>query len=238
MSSLPPATRHSLVESAIEILKSNITSGIWQVGQRIPTELDLAKQLEVGRNTVREAVRTLAYSGVLDVRQGDGTYVRRNVDPADTMRNVDRAARGDHLELQCMLETECARYAARRRTDADLATLRKLLKARGEREASRDVKKFVERDRAFHIAVAAASHNHALEALYRYFSGSILANVEDVLVELDKAAIPEPDLQAHQALLDAIEQRDENKAVRATLAILKPQMTWLETHETHETPAG
>ena len=135
MSSLPPATRHSLVDSAIDILKSNITSGIWRVGQRIPTELDLAKQLEVGRNTVREAVRTLAYSGVLEVRQGDGTYVRRNVDPAETMRDVDRAARSDHLELQCMLETECARYAARRRTDEDLATLRKLLKARGEREA-------------------------------------------------------------------------------------------------------
>ncbi|PAJ97767.1 GntR family transcriptional regulator, partial [Burkholderia ubonensis] len=109
MSSLPPATRHSLVDSAIEILKSNITSGIWGVGQRIPTELDLARQLAVGRNTVREAVRTLAYSGVLEVRQGDGTYVRRNFDPAETMRNVDRAARGDHLELQCMLETECAR---------------------------------------------------------------------------------------------------------------------------------
>ena len=141
------------------------------------------------------------------------------------MRDVDRAARSDHLELQCMLETECARYAARRRTDEDLATLRKLLKARGEREASRDVKKFVERDRAFHIAVAAASHhNHALEALYRYFSKPILANVEDILVELDEAEIPEPDMRAHQAVLDAIEQRDENKAVRATLAILKPQM--------------
>ena len=145
---------------------------------------------------MREAVRTLAYSGVLEVR-GDGTYVRRNVDPAETMRDVDRAARSDHLELQCMLETECARYAARRRTDEDLATLRKLLKARGEREASRDVKKFVERDRAFHIAVAAASHNHALEALYRYFS-PILANVEDILVELDEAEIPEPDMRAHR----------------------------------------
>ena len=87
---------------------------------------------------MREAVRTLAYSGVLEVRRGDGTYVRRNVDPAETMRDVDRAARSDHLELQCMLETECARYAARRRTDEDLATLRKLLKARGEREASRE----------------------------------------------------------------------------------------------------
>ncbi|MBN3818590.1 FadR family transcriptional regulator [Paraburkholderia sp. Se-20369] len=231
MSSLPPATRHSLVDSAIEILKSNITSGIWRVGHRIPTELDLAKQLAVGRNTVREAVRTLAYSGVLEVRQGDGTYVRRNVDPAETMRDVDRAARGDHLELQCMLETECARYAARRRTDEDLAVLHALLKARGERETWGDVKTFVERDRAFHIAVATASHNHALEALYRYFSGSILANVEDVLVELDEADIPEPDMKAHQAVLDAIEHRDENKAVRATLAILKPQMTWLETRD-------
>lgn len=102
----------------------------------------------------------------------------------------------------------------------DLAVLHALLKARGERETWGDVKTFVERDRAFHVAVAAASHNHALEALYRYFSGSILANVEDVLVELDEADIPEPDMKAHQAVLDAIEQRDENKAVRATLAIL------------------
>ena len=168
MSSLPPATRHSLVDSAIDILKSNITSGIWRVGQRIPTE-------PISRNSSRSGAtrcaRRFARSRIPACSKcGDGTYVRRNVDPAETMRDVDRAAR-DHLELQCMLETECAR-AARRRTDEDLATLRKLLKARGEREASRDVKKFVERDRAFHIAVAAASHNHALEALYRYFRRS------------------------------------------------------------------
>jgi DNA-binding FadR family transcriptional regulator len=228
MSTLPSVARLSLVDSAIEILKANITNGTWRVGDRLPREADLAEQLGIGRNSVREAVRTLAYAGILDVKQGDGTFVRRNVDATETMRNIDRAAQRDHLELQCVLETECARLAAQRRTEEDLVHLQQLLEARGERDIHQDMAQFVEADRAFHIGIAGATHNQALEALYRYFSSSIQSTVSSVLLEFDEAEIPEPDMGAHAAILDAIRDQDEARAVKATLALLQPQINWLE----------
>ena len=82
-SSLPSAPRRSLVDVTIELMRTQIEEGRWQVGERIPKEAELAEMLKVGRNTVREAVRVLSHARVLDVRQGDGTYVRLSVDPAE-----------------------------------------------------------------------------------------------------------------------------------------------------------
>ncbi|WP_455925505.1 FadR/GntR family transcriptional regulator [Pseudomonas putida] len=228
MSTLPPIARLSLVDSAIEVLKHNITSGVWPLGQRLPREADLAEQLGIGRNSVREAVRTLAYAGILDVRQGDGTFVRRTVDPTDTMRRIDRAALRDHLELQCTLEAECARLAAQRRTDQDLVALKAALAHRGERDPRQDLEAFVARDHAFHVAIAVATHNQALEALYRYFSSTIQGTVATLLAEFESAEVPEPDLAAHQRVLDAIEQRDAPGAGQAALALLQSQVDWLQ----------
>lgn len=67
--------RSALSEQVIAALRNQITSGEWPVGSRIPTEPELVEQLGVARNTVREAVRALAHNGLLDIRQGSGTYV-------------------------------------------------------------------------------------------------------------------------------------------------------------------
>ena len=75
---MPLATtrRTGLVDQVIEQMRKAISSGEWPVGQRIPAEPELVSALGVGRNTVREAVRALAHAGLLEVRQGDGTFVR------------------------------------------------------------------------------------------------------------------------------------------------------------------
>ncbi|CAM5710563.1 Fatty acid metabolism regulator protein [Streptomyces hirsutus] len=67
--------RSALSEQVIATLRTQIASGEWPVGSRIPTEPELVEQLGVARNTVREAVRALAHNGLLDIRQGSGTYV-------------------------------------------------------------------------------------------------------------------------------------------------------------------
>ena len=109
---LPQAPRRSLVDSTIELIRGQIEGGAWKVGERIPREQELAEMLEVGRNTVREAIRVLSHGQVLEVRQGDGTYVRTNIDPAEVMRRVGRSGLREHFALRCMLETEAARLAA------------------------------------------------------------------------------------------------------------------------------
>lgn len=167
---LPQAPRRSLVETAIDLIRNQVESGAWKVGERIPKEAELAEMLQVGRNTVREAIRVLSHARLLEVRQGDGTYVRASVDSAEVMRRVARASLLDHFEMRAVLEAAAARIAAERRTDEDIERLSRLLEARGEADDAIDRNTFVDNDAAFHLAIAQASHNQALADLYRYFA--------------------------------------------------------------------
>src|SRR6202034_1339620 len=75
--------RSPLVELAVSQLREQVLSGQWPVGGRLPAETELAQRLEVGRSTVREAVRALVHAGLLETRQGSGTYVRSLTPGAD-----------------------------------------------------------------------------------------------------------------------------------------------------------
>ncbi|SFI46473.1 FadR/GntR family transcriptional regulator [Methylobacterium brachiatum] len=222
---LPQAARRSLVDSAIELIRTQIETGRWKVGARIPKEAELAEMLQVGRNTVREAVRVLSHAKVLEVRQGDGTYVRLNVDPAEVMRRVTHASLRDHFELRALLETEAARRAATRRDADEVRRLEELLDARGERPQDGDLAGFIERDIAFHVAVAQSGGNAALVELYRYFALALHGSTSAALAD---RTLPEPDLAAHRRVVDAIRDRDEAGAAEAARAIVSPILDALE----------
>ncbi|MCB8877860.1 FadR/GntR family transcriptional regulator [Acidisoma silvae] len=219
VSPLPQVARTSLVDSTIGLIRTQIESGAWKVGERIPKEQELADMMQVGRNTVREAIRVLSHANVLEVRQGDGTYVRLSVDPAEVMRRISRSSLGEHFEVRAMLETEAARLAALHRSTADIQTLRKLLKARGELRHHKTRESFVDADLAFHAAIARMSGNSALAELYRYFSGAGRTNAISVLDEQD---LPEPDLKAHEAILTAIEEQMPERAAQAARSVIMP----------------
>lgn len=122
--------RTGLVDQVIEQLRASVAGGEWPVDTRIPTEPELAEALGVGRNTVREAVRALAHSGILEVRQGDGTYVRATSEVSGAVRRLCGPQLRDVLQVRRCLEVEGARLAAAARTEEDLAELRALLHRR------------------------------------------------------------------------------------------------------------
>ena len=103
--------RLSLVDSAVAELRSAVARGEWPVGERIPTEPRLSEQFGVGRNSVREAVRGLVHAGLLETRQGDGTYVRARLDPTEALRRVERSTLRDQLEMRVALEA-CLLYTS------------------------------------------------------------------------------------------------------------------------------
>ncbi|HET6353288.1 FadR/GntR family transcriptional regulator [Streptomyces sp.] len=159
--------RSALSDQVIAELRNQITSGEWPVGSRIPTEPELVEQLGVARNTVREAVRALAHNGLLDIRQGSGTYVVATSELAGVMHRRFADADPRHIaELRSTLESSAARLAAQRRTAKDLKQLDTLLVRREEAWASGDAERFVAADATFHLAVVAASHNEVLSELY------------------------------------------------------------------------
>src|SRR5947208_16618638 len=130
---LAATRRAGLVDQVIEQLREAIKQGEWQVGQRIPTETALAESLGVGRNTVREAVRALAHSGLLEVRQGDGTYVRATSEVSGAIRRLCGTELRAVLQVRRTLEVEGARLAAASRTQEEVDGLWSLL-ARRDRE--------------------------------------------------------------------------------------------------------
>ncbi|MFE6685248.1 FadR/GntR family transcriptional regulator [Streptomyces sp. NPDC057743] len=164
--------RSALADQVIAQLRAQITSGDWPVGSRIPTEPELVVQLGVARNTVREAVRALAHNGLLDIRQGSGTYVVATSELAGVMHRRFADADPRHVaELRSALEAEAARLAAHRRTEQDLRQLDALLERRERAWESGAAAAFVEADATLHMAVVAASHNDVLAEIYADLGG-------------------------------------------------------------------
>lgn len=179
------------------------------MGSRIPTEPELVERLGVARNTVREAVRALAHNGLLDIRQGSGTYVLATSELAGVMGQRFAGADPLHVaELRGSLEATAAALAAERRDEADLRHLDALLERREEAWRSGDAEAFVEADATLHLAVVATSHNEVLAALYADL-GQVLRDFlrADVGTELR----PEDHLD-HARLVAAIRAGDPDRA--------------------------
>lgn len=201
-------TKRSLVELAVERMRERILQGDWQVGQRLPTEPVLALELGISRNTVREAMRVLAFSGLVEIRQGDGSYLRTCQDPLQAVQAMSRCTLEQARETRHILETEAIGLAALRRTDEDLQGLRVALAGSGDHFHG-DVDAYVCCDLVFHQRLIDAAHNPALSELYRYFSGVVAAALQHNMATVPRS---QATFDLHGQILDAIEQRDPERA--------------------------
>ncbi|WP_245191842.1 FadR/GntR family transcriptional regulator [Amycolatopsis azurea] len=199
--------RGSLVDQAIDRIRGAISSGQWAVGERIPAEAGLIEALGVARNTMREAVKALAYAGILEVRHGDGTYVRATDETeAAIMRRLELADLHDVLIVRRGLEVEAARQAAERRRPADLRRLSELSREVADDEEADEV---VARAMEFHKAVVELSHNPVLIEFYGAFSSAVAAGMRRMAID---GALPHFDVGAHNELHVAIVEGDPDRA--------------------------
>lgn len=164
----------SLTDEAIARLKEMIVSGRYGPGERLPVEKELASELGLSRNSLREAVRALSLVGVLDTRQGDGTYVT-NLDPGRligaTGLVVDLIQERNVLELlgvRRMIEPSATALAAAR---VDAESLSKLEACLKRMEAAGNIEELVAADDEFHGLIFDATGNATLAALARSLSG-------------------------------------------------------------------
>ncbi|MGW1056628.1 FadR/GntR family transcriptional regulator [Micromonospora rubida] len=214
--SVPP--RGHRVRQTIEQLRSRILGGEWPVGGRIPTEPQLVAALGVGRNTVREAVRALVHGGVLECRQGSGTYVVSTDELAPVVaRRLTDDRMTEVVEVRRAFEVEAARLAALRRTPEDLAALDGALAAREAAWRAGRVGEFVEADAALHTAVVAAAHNAMLAELYASVGTALRSTITQAMGDALK---PERYVD-HTRLVDAIRNGDPGLASREAGAFLE-----------------
>ncbi|KRP74066.1 MULTISPECIES: FadR/GntR family transcriptional regulator [Pseudomonas] len=208
MTDIAPLIKRSLVDQALEQLRLRIAQGVWAVGERLPTEPELCAELGISRNTVREAMRVLAFSGLIEIRQGDGSYLRSMTDPLGTMRALSHCTLGQAQETRQILEVEAIGLAAQRRTASDLRALRTALDASAALYQG-DLEAYISADLAFHQRLVDAAHNPALSELYQYFSAIVGAQLRQTLnLSPRRQAV----FDLHIALLDAVEQQDPERA--------------------------
>jgi DNA-binding FadR family transcriptional regulator len=208
--SLNRPSRRSLVDLVIARIQQQISLGVLVPGKRIPTETELGDTLGVSRTTIREAVVVLAHMGLLEVRQGDGTYVIASAPGRESLdQRLRRAAALEVYEVRRPLEIETARLAAARRTAADVRRLRELLAERDELRAAGKSDQAVDVDVEFHRTIAVASKNAVLADLYNAFSVAL----RKTLVHVAHDSVADVDTtDLHYALVDAIARGDEEGA--------------------------
>ncbi|MFF1731118.1 FadR/GntR family transcriptional regulator [Streptomyces sp. NPDC058247] len=220
-----------LVEQAAERLREQIASGHWPVGTKLPGETTLAKELGVGRSTVREALRALAGAGLVRARQGAGVFVTADRPVDDWPARLRAAAVADVYEVRVLMEVQAARLAARRRTPEDVAAMRAALDAR-RATAREGGAAFVDADIALHAAVVAAAHNPVLTDLFAEFAPALRQGLIDLLALVDvRAAEAGHGEEAHTALVDAVASGDEDTAERAAREELAVMQGKLARHD-------
>lgn len=219
--------QRKLGDQVIQQLQEKISLGELQPGNKIPTEPELMSLFGVGRSTIREAVCVLVKAGLLEVRQGDGTYVlNKTGSPEPLEHRLRRAAILEVYEVRRLLELEIAKLAAQRRTGDDLARMRESLDRLRAAKWGEDNRAYVASDLAFHLAIAAASKNSVLTDLYLSFANVLRDALEKLLSDPE---LYQNQLALHEQLLAAIERKDEQAAEYWTAENLDRTMQDLQT---------
>ena len=213
-----PVRRQPLVNQVLDYLQQQITTGMFPVGSKLPSEPELMATLSVGRSTLREAMRVLAHMGLVDVRPGDGTYIRSPAPEAESLgQRLQRARVIEVYEVRHTLELECARLAALRRNEADLASLQQALQDRRRFTLPGNEAAFIEADLAFHASIASATKNTVLADLYQAF---ISVNHESWVKASEALGATEQGQSLHEQLAEAIARRDPDQAQQLTECML------------------
>lgn len=230
-------------------LRNAISQGVWQPGERLPTEQELAETFDVARATAREGLKLLSATGLVVSARGSngGTFVaipdaeevaEQLSDAIQLWYRAGNVSVQDVDEARWVLEMQCVDLAARRRTEQDLAAIRRPVEA--SRDFEMDIADWLDLDLEFHTAVTKAAKNKILElamtsvhlarpatnsVFVEYLDRETVTNQHDAIYRAIRASDPDgarAALQGHVSYLDqtrreALDQTDAADVLVATL---------------------
>jgi GntR family transcriptional repressor for pyruvate dehydrogenase complex len=226
----------SLTDKAIARIRELVLTGELPPGSKLPPEQQLAADLGVSRNIMREAVRAMVVVRVLEIRRGDGTYVT-SLEPELLLEGLGSAVellRGDTLleltEVRRLFEPVATGLAATRISAAELAEVERHLTAM--RDARDDAERLNEHDAAFHRAVIAATGNATLATLLEGISSrTVRARVWRGMVDDNVADLT---LAEHEAIYAALATGNSALAQATALVHVSSTEAWLRERLTQE----
>ncbi|RYD59880.1 MAG: FadR family transcriptional regulator [Sphingomonadales bacterium] len=226
------STNSRLYERVARSLADSISSGEYPVGDRLPSERELAQAHGVSRPTVREAIIALELDGLVDVRMGSGVFVVARA-PKGGVSGVTDVGPFELLEARRGIESETASLAAMRITDQQLTELEVLLE---QINHGGDILVSEEADRQFHIKIAESSGNSAMLAVVEMLWEARTRSPQyRLLTHKAHVAGIGPDIDEHAMILEALRERDPvaaGIAMRVHLnRVLESLLAATEVHE-------
>lgn len=211
--------RETLSAQIVRQMEQCIEEGIWPVGSKIPSELELMEEFGVSRNTIREATLSLVHAGLLRSQRGGGTYVARS-DRLDAVLQdwLKSSSLSEILETRLVLETAIVRYACQRSVAADRKKLQEVYLDRLNTPTDSN-SIYTQVDKKFHLQVAKCCHNEILCGLYESFFSfleetfAVFQSYTDDIVQNDE----------HESIYKAIVNGDEEAAVRAVNELIRAE---------------
>lgn len=190
-----------------------------QVGEKLPNEFEMAKQLNVGRGTIREAIKILVSRNVVEIRRGCGTFVCKHPgkidDPLGLSFVQDKHKLAlDLCEVRMIIEPEIAALSAQRASDEDILVIEKAAKeveklcAKGLRHMDKDIK--------FHELIAKSTNNLVMPNIIPVIQSSI-----SLFIDVTDSQLTAMTVKTHQMILDAIKEHDSEKARKAMILHLQ-----------------
>lgn len=210
--------RKKVWEEVAEELQRLIIDGHWAKGERLPSEVDLAKEFGVSRSALREALRSLSSMGLVQIRHGEGNFVwypeaEDYLNPLMPRLMADRDDVLAIMEARSMVEVKTVALAAERATAEMLAEMEALL---GKMEASRqDREQFARYDHSFHKQIALATQNNVIVKIYEAIEVFLVSQQLQIVYYSDAI---ERGVNDHRAILEAIKARDKEQAAEAMSA--------------------
>jgi GntR family transcriptional repressor for pyruvate dehydrogenase complex len=206
-----------IYEEIAEQIKQQIVSGRLQPGQKLPSTRELTESYQVGRSTMREALSMLKAMGLIEIRQGEGCFVRGMDDrelevPQFEHLFTSMNAVFDLLEARKALETANAGLAATKRDNIDLERLEHILADMDSELGTEAVGE--KQDMRFHLALAEATHNPIMVKLLETISAQVEVTIRETrrLLLYRNTSLTQRFWVEHKAIFEAIRDRDAARA--------------------------
>ena len=196
----------------VDQIRGLIAAGRIKPGDRLPPERELAELFKASRNSVRDAIRVLEQMGLIESRQGDGTYVRsvsaeELAEPLALMLLQSRTQMRELWEVRRVLEPALAEFAAERITEEELGELEAILEAQRRKVETGFLA--LEEDTAFHYGIAEAARNTVMLRAVDTLVDLLRQSRERSLQQHDRPAYS---LAGHRRILAALRRRDPEGA--------------------------
>ena len=213
---LSPIARSMLGEEIIKRIVGFIVEAGLKPGDRLPSERELQSRFAVGRSSMREAIKSLAALGLVEVRPGSGMFVGRG-EPTDLTRALpwglllSKGSALEVLEARQVVEPELAAFAAQRATPDELAAI--LAQMEAMRAAANDREAYTRANVEFHLAIAKAAHNNVL--------GHVFESLQHLVRLWTRRTFAPVSLPQHEAICKAIALGDPESARKEMAAHLR-----------------